>query len=253
MPAVRVKGAHGTDIAGNNLMAIKDGKLEYTATTVVIPDDGMYFSNMTANADNDLSDLKADLSSATATTINELRLAIQTQELLEIDARGGTRYVEMIMAHFGVRSEDARQQRPEFLFGSHLLMNTVQVPQTSGTDDKSPQGNMAAYSLTNNKEHGITKSFTEHGFIMILTCVRTNHTYQQGLNRALSRNTREDYYLPVLANLGEQAILNKELYAQGTTQDDEAFGYQMRYGEYHYDPSRVSGEFRSNSTTPLDY
>lgn len=232
----------GTALVGDNNLNLADGVLNASA-----------LSTSPAGFSVKPNNLYADLSKATAITINQLRQAIQMQELLEKDARGGTRYVEMIMEHFGIRSEDARQQRPEFLGGNHLLMNVVQVAQTSETGSTTPQGNLAAYSLTNDTNQIINKSFTEHGYIMVLTAVRTNHTYQQGINRALSRKTREDYYLPVLANLGEQAILNKEIYADGSAKDDEAFGYQMRYGEYHYDPSRVSGEFRSNATTPLDF
>lgn len=193
--------------------------------------------------------LYADLSTATASTVNELRMAFQIQRLLERDARGGTRYTEIIRSHFSVVSPDARLQRPEYLGGDRVPINVDQVVQTSSTDSTSPQGNVAAYSLTGNVAKNFTKSFTEHGYIIGLACIRTDHTYQQGLERLWSRKNRFDFYWPALAHIGEQAILNKEIYAQGTAQDDEAFGYQEAWAEYRYKPSRVSGEFRSNVPT----
>ena len=194
----------------------------------------------------------ADLSTATAANINSIRLAFQMQKALEKDARGGTRYVEMIKAHFGVTSPDARQQRPEYLGGTRMPININQVVQTSSTDSTSPQGNTAAYSLTGYKGNGYTKSFTEHGFVLTLVAVRTTHTYQQGIERKWSRLRRFDYYFPVFANIGEQAILNKEIYAQGNTEDTEAFGYQEPWAEYRYVPNRVSGAMRSNYAQTLD-
>ena len=193
----------------------------------------------------------ADLSTATANNINSIRLAFQMQKALEKDARGGTRYVEMIKAHFGVTSPDARQQRPEYLGGSRIPININQVVQTSSTDSTSPQGN-TAYSLTGYKGNGYTKSFTEHGFVLTLVAIRTNHTYQQGIDRKWSRLRRFDYYFPVFANIGEQPILNKEIYAQGNTTDNEVFGYQEPWAEYRYVPNRVSGAMRSNYTQTLD-
>ena len=194
----------------------------------------------------------ADLSTATAANINSIRLAFQMQKALEKDARGGTRYVEMIKAHFGVTSPDARQKRPEYLGGTRMPININQVVQTSSTDSTSPQGNTAAYSLTGYKGNGYTKSFTEHGFVLTLVAVRTTHTYQQGIERKWSRLRRFDYYFPVFANIGEQAILNKEIYAQGNTEDTEAFGYQEPWAEYRYVPNRVSGAMRSNYAQTLD-
>lgn len=200
-----------------------------------------------------ITGLKADLSTATAATINQLRVAVATQELLERDARGGTRYVEIIESHYGVTSPDARQQRPEFLGAKEIPLATQQIPQTSPTNQNStPQGNLAAISVTNNHGHIFKQSFTEHGIIMVLGVVRTNHTYQQGLNRNFSKINRFDYAYPELANLSEQAILNKEIYLQGTAQDEEAFGYQERYAEYKYKPSEITGDFRSNSNRTLD-
>ncbi|MBQ2713442.1 MAG: phage capsid protein [Clostridia bacterium] len=194
----------------------------------------------------------ADLSTATASTINQLRQAFAVQKLYERDARGGTRYAEIIKSHFGVVSPDARQQRPEYLGGKRIPINISQVLQTSSTDDVSPQGNTAAYSLTGDKSSSFTKSFTEHGILLGLVCVRTEHTYQQGIERFWSRKKRFDYYWPALANIGEQPVFNKEIYAQGTTVDDEVFGYQEAWAEYRYKPSRVSGAFRSTHTQPLD-
>lgn len=186
-----------------------------------------------------------------ASTINMLRQAFAIQRLYEKDARGGSRYTEVLRAHFGVVSPDARLQRPEYLGGSRVPINMDQVIQTSETGT-SPQGNTAAYSMTSHTEHSFTKSFTEHGFIIGLACIRTDHTYQQGIERFWSRKKRFDFYWPSLANIGEQAILNKEIYAQGTSADDEAFGYQEAWAEYRYKPSRVSGAFRSNYAQTLD-
>ncbi len=199
--------------------------------------------------------LWADLSQAsgTATSINALRQAFAIQRLYEKDARGGTRYTEIIRAHFGVTSPDARQQRPEYLGGTRVPINMDQVVQTSNSGDGiTPQGNTAAYSLTSFNQSMFTHSFTEHGYILGLVCIRTEHTYQQGIERMWSRKKRLDFYWPTLANIGEQAILNKEIYAQGTATDDEAFGYQEAWADYRYKPSRVSAAMRSNYATSLD-
>ncbi len=193
------------------------------------------------------------IGNATATSINALRQAFAIQRLYEKNARGGTRYIEIIKAHFGVQSPDARQQRSEYLGGTRVPINMDQVIQTSNSGDGiTPQGNTAAYSLTAFNESMFTKSFTEHGYIIGLACIRTEHTYQQGIERFWSRKKMLDYYFPTLANLGEQAILNKEIYAQGNATDDEAFGYQEAWAEYRYKPSRVSGAMRSNYQTTLD-
>lgn len=196
--------------------------------------------------------LKADMSSVTAATINQLRQAFQIQKLLEKDARGGTRYREVLREHFGVISPDSRMQIPEYLGGYRLPINVSQVIQTSSTDSTSPQGNTAALSVTTMNKGMFTKSFTEHGFIMGLAVVRTDQTYQQGIERMWSRKGRYDYYWPVLANIGEQAILNKEIYAQGSAKDEEAFGYQEAWADYRYKPSKVTGLFRSNAQQSLD-
>ena len=199
-----------------------------------------------------VSDIYADLTTATAYTINSLRQAFQVQRLYERDARGGTRYTEILRAHFGVVSPDARLQRPEYLGGSSSPININPVQQTSATDSTSPQGNLAAFGLTSSKIHGFTKSFVEHGYIIGLVNVRADLTYQQGLQRLWSRQTRFDFYWPALAHLGEQAVLNKEIYAQGTAADDDVFGYQERYAEYRYYPSLITGKFRSTYAQPLD-
>lgn len=196
--------------------------------------------------------LVTDLSQATAAKINDLRLAFQTQRLYEKDARGGTRYTEIINEHFGVQSADARLQRPEYLGGKRIPINVDQVVQTSSTDSVTPQANVSAYSLTADKSSSFTKSFTEHGMIIGLICVRTEHTYQQGIERQFSRKQRLEFYWPVLANLGEQEILNKEIYATGGATDSQVFGYQERWAEYRYKPSHVTGQMRSNASGTLD-
>lgn len=195
--------------------------------------------------------LVADLGNATAATINELRLAFQLQKLYERDARGGTRYIEIIKSHFGVTSPDARLQRPEYLGGERIPINIDQVIQTSGTmEGTTPQGNTGAYSLTGNQGSYFKHSFVEHGYVLGLACVRTEHTYQQGLEKIWNRKNRFDFYWPALANIGEQAILNKEIYLQASkATNEEAFGYQEAWAEYRYKPSRVSSAFRSNITS----
>lgn len=200
--------------------------------------------------------LYADLTNATAATINQLRQAFQIQKLYERDARGGTRYTEIIRAHFNVVSPDARLQRPEYLGGGQSPVNTFAVPQTSGTDNEpTPQGNLAAYGTSNLSGHGFVKSFTEHSIVIGLVSVRADLNYQQGLNRMWSRLTKFDYYWPALSMIGEQAVLNKEIFAQGSvnpTADAAAWGYQERFGEYRYKPSVITGEMRSNFAQSLD-
>ena len=201
------------------------------------------------------SRLYADLSSATAATINQLRQAFQIQKLLERDARGGTRYTEIIRSHFGVTSPDARLQRPEYLGGGQSPVNINPVAQTSGgidAADNTPQGNLAAFGTSVMSNHGFTKSFSEHCVLLGMVNVRADLNYQQGLNRMYSRSTRFDYYWPALSHIGEQAILNKEIFADGTAADEQVFGYQERYAEYRYKPSLITGQFRSNHATPLD-
>lgn len=189
---------------------------------------------------------------AVAATINQLRMAFQIQKLYEKDARGGTRYIEILKAHFGVTSPDARLQRPEYLGGNRIPININQIVQQSQTTDQSPQGNPVGLSLTSDTHSDFRKSFVEHGFVLGLMVARYDHTYQQGLERFWSRKDRFDYYWPVFANIGEQAVLNKEIYAQGSAADDEVFGYQEAWADYRYKPNRVTGEMRSSSPQSLD-
>lgn len=195
----------------------------------------------------------ADLANATAATINSLRQAFQLQRLYERDARGGTRYTEIIRAHFGVVSPDARLQRPEYLGGSSSRVIVNPVTQTSSTDTTTPQGNLAAFGLVTDMKGGFTHSFTEHCVVIGLVNVRADLTYQQGIPRMFSRQGRFDFYWPALAHLGEQAVLNKEIYAQGNGADEDVFGYQERWAEYRYFPSQITGKFRSTYPQSLDY
>ena len=205
------------------------------------------------------SGLYADLSNATAATINSLRQAFQVQRLLERDARGGTRYTELIQSHFHVTNPDARMQRPEYLGGGTVPIQIHSVAQTSATNETTPQGNLAAFGVTAGRV-GFTKSFTEHCVVIGLVSVRADLTYQQGLHRMWSRRSRYDWYWPVLNNLGEQAVLNKEIYAQGASVlnpdgspiDDDVFGYQERWAEYRYGVSQITGKLRSTAPQSLD-
>lgn len=202
-----------------------------------------------------VSGLQADLSAASSATINALRLAFQTQRMLEKDARGGTRYVESIKSHFGVTSPDFRLQRSEYLGGGSSRININPVTQTSSTDATTPQGNLAAFGTVSNDGGGFSYAATEHGTLIGICSVRADLTYQQGIDRMYSRSSRFDWYFPSFAHLGEQAVLNKEIYAQGTvnpTQDAATFGYQERYGEMRYKNSVITSAFRSNYATSLD-
>lgn len=191
---------------------------------------------------------------AIVATINQLRMAFQIQKLYERDARGGTRYIEVLKSHFGVTSPDARLQRPEYLGGNRVPINVNQVIQQSGTGAgaDTPQGTVVGMSQTTDSNHDFIKSFTEHGYIIGVMVARYDHTYQQGIERHWSRKTRFDYYWPVFANIGEQAVLNKEIFAQGTVKDNEVFGYQEAWSDYRYKPNRVTGEMRSAYQQSLD-
>ena len=225
----------------------------------------IYMNNSSANS------LYTDLSEAVGATVNQLRQAFAVQKFYERAARGGSRYIETIRSHFTVTSPDFRLQRSEYLGGKRVPINMNQVVQTDAsgkssywdpdagqsgewvTDDKTPQGNLAAYSATaDTDEDMFTYSTTEHGLIMGLAVIRTNHSYQQGLDRMWSKKSMFDFYWPELANLGEQAILNKEIYLQGTDADEEAFGYQEAWYEYRYKPDIITGELRSNYAQSLD-
>ena len=199
--------------------------------------------------------LFTNLDDVTAITIAQLRQAFQLQRFLERDARSGTRYIEVIKAHFGVTNPDFRLQRPEYLGGCHENIRFTTIAQTTQTlTDSTPQGNLAAMATVAGKKRCFNKSFTEHGYIIGLASVYADLTYQQGVNRMWQRETRVDFYWPVFAHLGEQEIYNSEIYAIGDdgTQDKAIFGYQERYAEYRYHPDRISGEFRSGATQSLD-
>lgn len=202
--------------------------------------------------DNKYGIFKADLSSTTAATINQLRQAFQVQKYYEQLSRGGSRYREMIYSLFHTKISDKTVQIPEYLGGTRITINMSQVIQTSGTTTESPQGNAAAISVTPYNGSMFTKSFEEHGYVIGVCCIRHDHTYQQGLERMWSRKTNLDFYYPVFANLGEQAILKKELYLTGTSTDEQAFGYQEAWAEYRMKPNRISGKFRSNAKGTLD-
>lgn len=196
--------------------------------------------------------IRADLRNATAATVNELREAIAIQTLLERSARGGTRYTEIIKSQFNVSSPDARLQRPEFLGSSTSAVTFQEIAQTSETTGTTPQANMSAQGKIMLKDKGFKKSFTEHGVIIGLASIQADLTYQQGLNKMWSRQTRLDYYTPDTAHLGEQAVLNKEIFADGSANDQLAFGYQERWSEMRYFPSIITGLMRSNATASLD-
>lgn len=202
---------------------------------------------------NAIAPFAADLTSASAITVNALREAIMVQSLLELDNRGGTRYVEILQAHFNVISPDFRLQRPEFLGGGSSKINSHPVAQTTPTSGANAFAQLAAFSTTAvNGGVGFSKSFVEHGYVIGLACARADITYQQGINRMWSRSTRYDFFWPKLQELGEQSVLAKEIYAQGTADDDIVFGYQERYAEYRYRPSEIHGQFRSTFATSID-
>jgi hypothetical protein len=212
-------------------------------------------ANADATAPNSAFHMYADLSTATAATINSIRNSFQVQRLLERDARGGTRYTEIVRSHFGVISPDARLQRPEYLGGGSapIVINPIaQQSATAVTGSDTPLGTLGAVGTGLADGHGFSQSFTEHGIIIGLASVRADLTYQQGLHRMYSRSTRYDFYFPVFSHLGEQAIENREIYCDGTANDDGVFGYQERWAEYRYKPSQVTGYMRSTSTGTLD-
>lgn len=241
----RLKMLNQTGAAlGNNTLNIYNAGDVGTSTTGSPPEAaGAYPSN-----------LYADLSTATAATINQIRQAFQTQRLLERDARGGTRYTEIVRSHFKVISPDARLQRAEYLGGSSSPIIISPIPQTtqSGlTGGTTPLGNLGGVGAGQTGT-GWTQAFTEHGLIIGLASVRADLNYQQGLRKMWSRLTRLDYYMPVLSHLGEQAILNKEIYTDGSAADNNVFGYQERWAEYRYHPSKITGLFRSTSAGTID-
>lgn len=244
-----------TGTVGNIKQSGETGVVSYSPY-YQIDTNATYMQGLNPGDANSYPNIYADLTDATAATINQLRQAFQIQKLLERDARGGTRYTEIIRAHFNVVSPDARLQRPEYLGGGQSWVNLHAVPQTSASDtEPTPQGNLAAYGVAHLNGHGFSKSFTEHGIIIGLVSVRADLNYQQGLRRGWSRLTKYDYYWPALSMIGEQAVLNKEIYAQGSanpTADAAAWGYQERFAEYRYKPSVVTGAMRSNAAASLD-
>lgn len=232
-----------------SLYAIYNGitELEATAGIIGLPDNRAIIASNQQKAY-----LGADLSKVNATSINELRKAFQVQKYFEELARGGSRYREQIYSLFRTRISDKTAQIPEYLGGDRVMININQVVQTSGTTTESPQGNVAAVSVTGFGKSAFTKSFEEHGWVIGVCCVRHDHTYQQGIERMWSRKNKLDFYFPVFANLGEQAVLKKELYATAEASDQEAFGYQEAWSEYRMKPNRVCGLFRSNANGTLD-
>jgi len=245
-----------TYIGGTGTIRVQDSSNPSLARALQTNGSGAGSTLSLASGTSDFSGtLFTDLSQATAATINQLRQSFQIQKLLERDARGGTRYTEIIRAHFGVISPDARLQRPEYLGGGSTPIQINPIAQTSGTNasgTSTPLGNLAAMGTGLANGHGFTQSFTEHGVIIGLVSVRADLTYQQGLRRMWSRSTRYDFYFPAFAMLGEQAVLNKEIYVTGTSTDNNVFGYQERWAEYRYNPALITGLFKSTSAGTID-
>lgn len=223
------------------------------AANIADPGQTTHYWQVEGEGANGHAMIRADLEDITATTINELRVAFQLQKMQEKEARGGSRYTELIRSHFNVVSPDQRLQRPEYLGGSVSPVHITPVPQTSVTTATTPQGNLAGFGTVVDKTTGFNKSFVEHTIIMGLVCVSADLTYQQGIDRMFSRLTKEDFYWPSLAHLGEQPIYNKEIYAQNDANDAKVFGYQERYAEYRYKNSKICGKLRSTYSTPLDF
>lgn len=236
-------------LVNNNLMvtnaAANNPNMTFSTTAATAGAGGMLYP----------ANLYADLTTATAATINQLRQAITLQQYLEKDARGGTRYTEYVFTHFGVRSPDARLQRPEFIGGGHASILTTAIPQTSGTGasgQSTPLGQLAATGHAQGRT-GFTYSATEHGYLLTLVSARADITYQQGLRRMWSRSTRYDFPVPLLANLGEQTLYNREVYSDGSANDALAFGYVPRWDEYRHIPSMITGLYRSTAAGTIDY
>ena len=266
LPAPQKGPDVGVGLAGAAAVALKDGdtELKFSVTGTVEPNYNAVFGgsapdNVTLSQYSvgqiRPNNLVADLGSASSITVNELRMAFQLQKLYEKDARNGSRYIEILKGHFGVTSPDARLQRPEYLGGNRIPFNVNQVVSTAlagSAENVENLGTTGAYSLTVDHHSDFTRSFVEHGFVIGVCVARYDHSYQNGIERFWSRKTRFDYYFPVLANIGEQAIFNKEIYADGSAKDSEVFGYQEAWADYRYKPSRVCGEMRSNAQTSLD-
>ena len=241
-------GSTGTNVWETNAAASTNYTASYPSSAAV------FFKGVSVGAigSSNTPQIFANLAAASATTINALRQSFQIQKMYERDARGGTRYTEVIRSHFGVISPDMRQQRPEYLGGGMSPVVIQPVAQTAATSGSNALGDLAGFGTVHANNHGFTKSFTEHCVLIGLVLVRSDLTYQQGLERFWSRQTRFDFYWPALSHLGEQNVLNKEIYYQNTAADANTFGYQERWAEYRYKPSVITGRFRSNATTPLD-
>lgn len=235
----------------NKVTAIKQGEISSDLGNAFVP----YANNLTQNEVmryHDGLSGTTDLSNAASASINDLRIAIALQQMYELDALAGTRYTEIIFSHFGVRSSDARLQRSEYLGGKKVPINITQVIQNSETAT-TPQGNLTGMSQTWDGDEYFTKSFEEHGIMYILCCIKGENIYQQGLPAKFSKFKRTDFYDPLFANLGMQPIYNREIYAQGNSEDDEAFGFKEAWAEYRNLEKEVAGEFRSNANKTIDY
>lgn len=244
-PILTAEATRGTNWAGH-----ENKKVTLTTTSTA---GQLFVQDPTANMPGDRSiNLQTDLANASAATVNQLRQAFAVQRMYEKDARGGTRYVELIRSHFNVVSPDARQQRPEYLGGKRIPINMMEVVQTSSTDETSPQGNTSGMSKTIDSDYMFETSFTEHGIILGLMCIRNENSYSQGIERKFSRKSRLDFYWPALAHVGEVGIKNKEIYAQGTSEDEEIFGYQEKDYEYRYSKNLITGEFSPDYAQSLD-
>ena len=254
---VNLAGAADAASGGAGFIATYQGNYDTSLGTPISGPPYLNSGSINVVPKGKASNLEVDLSTATNATINQLRQAFQIQKLYERDARGGTRYTEIIRSHFGVVSPDARLQRPEYLGGSSTPIHVHPVEQTSGTLEPTigdtPQGNVSAFATVSDTRAGFTKSFTEHCILIGMINIRADLNYQHGLHRMFSRRTRWDFYWPALSHIGEQAVLNKEIYAQGGTSDEEVFGYQERYAEYRYKPSLITGQFRSTAANTLDF
>ena len=246
--------AGGSFVAANNVKEAGGGTRNY-ANALQTTTAGFWGESAGSPGSNGAPQIFADLSLATSATINQLRQSFQIQKLLERDARGGTRYTEIVRSHFGVVSPDARQQRPEYLGGNSVPINVNPIAQTSGTSASgttTPLGQLSGFVTALSQGAGFTYSATEHGYIIGLVSVRADLSYQQGLRKMWSRSTRYDFYFPVFAMLGEQPVLNREIYQTGLAADANVFGYQERWAEYRYLPSMITGLFRSTAAGTID-
>lgn len=241
------------DFAPTSLIESTGNSVNYAFGSAVdygVTDDSWFFKGSAATSG--IPQIFADLSAASAASINSIRVAFQTQKFYEKQARGGTRYIEIIKSHFDVTSPDMRLQRPEYLGGGSTAITISPIAQTSSTSGANTLGQLAAYGICAPEGHGFTYSATEHGLLLGIIMVRADLNYQSGMDRMWTRQTFTDYYWPVFSHLGEQSVLNQEIFANGTSTDTEVFGYQERHAEYRYKPSLITGLFRSNATGSLD-